>query len=114
MNGKSVGFISAYLPPGKPETVFVWQVAVAGSMRGHGLAMRMMRELLARPGVAECRYLETTVTPSNTASRRLFESLARMLGTTMRERVLFKGSDFGEAQHEPEVLFTIGPLTGRT
>src|SRR5690606_42164986 len=32
-NGQLVGFISGYRPPSRPDTLFVWQVAVDASMR---------------------------------------------------------------------------------
>ena len=31
-------FISAYVPPEQPDTLFVWQVAVDASLRGQGVA----------------------------------------------------------------------------
>jgi L-2,4-diaminobutyric acid acetyltransferase len=107
-----VGFISAYVPPARTDTAFVWQVAVDASMRGTGLATTMLRELLARPVVAGCRYLETTVSPSNTASRRLFQALARALRAQQTENLLFAEEDFGGENHECEMLIRIGPLQG--
>lgn len=110
--GRVVGFVSAYRPPGRSETVFVWQVAVAEQVRGSGLAKAMLRELLARDAVRGCRYLETTVSPSNAPSRRLFRSLARELGAPVVESVLFSEKDFGEVSHEIEALLRIGPFAG--
>lgn len=81
--GRTVGFVSAYRVPQRPEVLFVWQVAVAAEMRGRGLAGRMLQELLSREAVRECRYLETTVTPSNAPSRRVFESLAAALNAPL-------------------------------
>jgi L-2,4-diaminobutyric acid acetyltransferase len=109
-DGETVGFVSAYRIPQRPEVLFVWQVAVAPVMRGSGLARRMLNRLLARDAVRECRYIETTVSPSNLPSRRLFESLAREHDTALAESVLFSESAFGPASHEAEVLFRIGPL----
>jgi len=43
--GELVGFISGYRPPARPDTLFVWQVAVDSSMRGQGLALRMLLAL---------------------------------------------------------------------
>lgn len=110
--GRTVGFISAYCPPRRDEVVFVWQVAVAEEMRGQGLARTMLEHLLARPALHACRYLETTVSPSNEPSRRLFRGLARGLGARITERVLFGEEDFGESHHECETLIRIGPFTG--
>lgn len=111
-DGRTVGFISAYRPPQRAGLIFVWQVAVAEEMRGQGLAHAMLRELLARPALHDCRYLETTVSPSNEPSRRLFLALARELGAAVTERVLFAEMDFGGEAHESEVLIRIGPFAG--
>jgi len=110
--GRTVGFVSAYRPPQRRNVIFVWQVAVAEEMRGQGLARAMLQELLARSALRGCRYLETTVSPSNEASRRLFHGLARELGAPVNERVLFGEHDFGEEHHECEALIRIGPFAG--
>lgn len=110
--GRSVGFISAYRIPGREDTIFVWQVAVDASVRGAGHATTMLRELLARPIVRRCEYLETTVSPSNTTSRRLFHGLARELDAPVNESLLFAEKDFGGEDHECEMLIRIGPIKG--
>lgn len=109
---RTLGFISAYRPPRRDEVIFVWQVAVAEEARGQGLARAMLRELLSRPALSDCRYLETTVSPSNEPSRRLFHGLARELGAPLTERVLFSEQDFGDDHHEVETLIRIGPFAG--
>ncbi|MBA9002463.1 MULTISPECIES: diaminobutyrate acetyltransferase [Thermomonospora] len=108
--GGPCGFVTGYLRPGAPDTLFVWQVAVDDRHRGRGLAHRMLDELAARrPGV---RHLEATVTPGNTASARLFESFARRRGCALVRRELFGPAMFPDehAAHEPEVLYRIGPF----
>lgn len=105
------GFISAYRLPARPDTVFIWQVAVAPQARGQGLALLMLEHLLARPALAGCRWLETTVTPSNAASRRVFETLATRLNARCAERTFFSKEDFQDPHHEPEMLIRIGPWT---
>ena len=107
-----VGFVSAYRIPQREDTLFVWQVAVDASTRGTGLAKAMLRDLLARPLVRGSTHLETTVSPSNTASRRLFHALARELDAPVNETVLFAESDFGGEDHECETLIRIGPFGG--
>lgn len=104
-------YISAYLPPGRPDTLFVWQVAVDAHHRGAGLARTLLHNLLARPACAGVRWLETTVSPGNLPSTHLFESLARELGCSCTVSELFAVTDFGAANHEAEHLFRIGPLT---
>lgn len=104
-----VAFVSAYRPPAQIDTVFIWQIAVAPEARGRGLALQMLEHLLARPALAGCRRLETTVTPSNAASRRVFETLATRLNARCAERSFFSREDFQDPHHEPEMLISIGP-----
>lgn len=107
--GETAGFISAYRLPARTDTVFVWQVAVAAEARGQGLALQMLEYLLARPALAGCHWLETTITPSNAASRRVFETLATRLNAQCAERTFFSREDFQDPHHEPEMLIRIGP-----
>jgi len=109
--GKIVAFLSGYRPPDREGVFFVWQVAVAPSMRGRGLGKRLLREVLKRPALISCRFLETTITPSNDASRRLFSSLARDLEARCAVSSCFSDEDFGGEDHEAEHLFRIGPFT---
>lgn len=107
-----VGFVSGYRPPNLPETLFVWQVAVADSARGRGIARGMLMGLLHRPACAGVRFIETTVTPSNQPSRAMFDSLARRLGTTIAESPGFPSHLFPDANHDEERLLRIGPFEG--
>ena len=105
-----MGFISAYLVPGRTDTLFVWQVAVGASARGQGLATRMLDALLQRPGCRGVTHMETTVTASNDASWALFEGFARKHGAPLRRSTLFdRNTDFN-GEHESEILARIGPL----
>src|SRR3546814_6553654 len=52
------GFVSAYLPPERPGTLFVWQVAVHARARGQGMPRFMLTELLQRRGLAAIPYIE--------------------------------------------------------
>ncbi len=105
-----VGFVSAFRPPGRPDTLFVWQVAVAPEARGRGLAGRMLGALLARPALREVTRIETTVSPSNAASRAMFRKLAADLGAPLEESALFKAEHFGADVHEDERSIAIGPF----
>ncbi|HSG71680.1 MAG TPA: hypothetical protein VLA12_14760, partial [Planctomycetaceae bacterium] len=79
--------------------------------RRRGLASRMLRSLLSSPGCRDVRFLEATVSPSNTASRGMFENLARALGAPLHWTDGFLPEHFGSQQeHEAESLLRIGPL----
>lgn len=104
-----VGFLSAYLRPDEVETLFIWQVAVDEQVRGQGIAGLMLSSLLARPECKGVRSLETTVGPSNAASRNLFTSFSRSRGFVLVENQFLDADAFTEG-HEPEQLLRIGPL----
>ncbi|WP_127478152.1 diaminobutyrate acetyltransferase [Sulfurivermis fontis] len=108
--GALAGFLSAYRLPQVPHTLFVWQVAVDAAARGHGLAGRMLEELLVRPSCAGVQFIETTVSPSNLASRRVFERFAAQRHTVWQEEVFLTRGHFGSEAHEEEILLRIGPL----
>lgn len=109
--GRLVGFVASYRPPPKPETVFVWQIGVDAAARGQGLGGRLLSAVLERPGCRGVRFLEATVTPSNDASRALFEGFARRRGAPCREEPGFGSELFpADPPHEPEGLLRIGPF----
>jgi L-2,4-diaminobutyric acid acetyltransferase len=111
-DAETTGFLSAYLPPGREDSLFVWQVAVAESARGQRLASSMIEEALGRKACASVRFLEATVSPSNRASRALFEGFAARRGAECQVSELFPVKVFdGVQSHEPEELFRIGPFT---
>ena len=105
-----VGFISAYIPPAKPDTVFVWQVVVDKSQRGRGLAKRMMQEIVRRPACENVRYLETTITPDNEASWGMFRSFAYERRMPTEEFILFDSRIHFAGEHNDEHLLRIGPF----
>lgn len=109
-DGEVVGFVTGFRPPLRPEVVFVWQVAVDESMRGRGLARRMLDALVRLEGCHGVRYLETTVTPSNGPSQALFASFARGLGAEHEVSPYFGEELFPDAGHEAEELHRIGPF----
>lgn len=104
------GYLSAYIPPGRPDVIFVWQVAVHERARGRGLGRQMLTHLLSRPSLAEIQFLETTVGPDNAASRGMFTGLARNLQADVSESELFGSHLFGDAGHDDERLIRIGPM----
>ena len=110
LEGRIVGFISGYRPPARPDAIFVWQVAVHPDARGRRLGGRMLQELLNRPACKSATRMETTVTPSNEASLRMFQSFARSVGAELTAEDYFSSEDLGDTAHEPERLITIGPL----
>ncbi|MFW5845692.1 MAG: diaminobutyrate acetyltransferase [Planctomycetota bacterium] len=107
-----VGCITAYKPPTKPDTLFIWQVAVDERRRGLGLAGRMLDHLLARPACANITGLETTVSPDNIASRRVFEKLAATAHVELQREEYLVADEAGPG-HAAEELLRITPLPPR-
>jgi diaminobutyrate acetyltransferase len=113
VDGNVVGFVTGFLRPEAPDTVMVWQVAVDARQRGRNLASRMLHTLVDRLYPRGVRWLQTTVSPSNEASIRLFGALARDRGTGVERRSLFAPEDFPAEEpegHEAEDLYVIGPF----
>jgi L-2,4-diaminobutyric acid acetyltransferase len=114
--GTPVGFVTGYVRPERPDTLLVWQVAVDAAHRGRGLAAAMLDGLTARvaaeaaSGGRPLTSVETTITPGNTASERLFTSYAGRHGAGVEREVLFDVGQFPDGPHDPEVLYRIGPL----
>ncbi|ARE41781.1 L-2,4-diaminobutyric acid acetyltransferase [Rhodovulum sp. P5] len=107
MDGQIVGWISAYVLPNDPETLFVWQVAVSEKARGHGLGRRMLLALLEREACADVFRLKTTITPDNQASWALFRSFARRLGARLTDEPHFTRDTHFEGKHATEHMVTI-------
>ncbi len=111
IDGTLVGFISGYLVPGRLDTLFIWQVAVAASARGLGLASRMLTEIVSRPQCGAVAYIETTITQDNKASWTLFERWSQ------KQSANFQGSEWMDKEahfaglHDSESLVRIGPFT---
>lgn len=99
------GFVTGFDRPEDPGTLFVWQVAVDEEWRGRALAGRMLAHLADRGH----RFVEATVTPDNIASDRLFTAFARDRGAELRRTPLLPGELF-PGDHQPEVLYRIGPM----
>lgn len=109
--GQVVGFVSGYQIPARPDTLFVWQIAVHPDRRGQRLAQRMLDELLGSARCRQVRFLETTVTTGNAASAALFAACARARNTTLTREPLFDRRNHFDGNHDTEWLLQIGPFT---
>lgn len=109
-DGKAaVGFVTGYVRPDAPDTLFVWQIAVDGAYQGRRIAHRMLDHLGMVMAELGCRHMEATVTPDNVASMRTFESFARAQGAALGRHPGFSSVMF-PGHHPPEDLIRIGPL----
>jgi len=112
-DGKLAGFVSGYLIPARPDTLFVWQVVVDAEARGQGLAGSMLRALLAKPACSMVDFVETTITPDNQASQGLFTKLADALSAEVLVTNGFDKTRHFNGEHNSEELWRIGPIPKR-
>ena len=112
-DGELQGFISAYIIPDRPDTLFVWQVAVSPAGRGCGLASQMLEHILQRPACSGVTWLETTITSDNDASRGLFQRLASNRRADLEQTLIFDRERHFKGAHDSEWLTRIGPLSAQ-
>ncbi|WP_051178166.1 diaminobutyrate acetyltransferase [Nocardia concava] len=110
IDGEVAGFVIGYARPARPNTLFVWQVAVDHPHRGHGLGVDMLDVLVEACAAQGITQLETTISPDNPASVAMFASLARRRGAALTRTPLFSADQFPTG-HQPEDLYRIAPLT---
>lgn len=110
LSNELVGFISGYVIAQRPDTLFVWQVAVAESVRGKGVAQRMLAHILARSQCRDIRFIETSITENNQASWALFKSMAKQLSAQMQSSPWMDKDAHFDGLHESEALVRIGPF----
>ncbi len=108
--GELVGFVVGFRPPQRPDSVFVWQVGVSPSFRGHRIATGLLVNLLEHSGAS---VLEATVSEDNPASRALFRGIGRKLNVPCKVEPCFEPHHF-YGPHEAEDMFRIGPIPNKS
>jgi L-2,4-diaminobutyric acid acetyltransferase len=107
LRGEVVGWLSAHIPPGDPDTVFVWQVAVSEKARGLGLGLRLLDELAHRPECADVTKLQTTITEDNEASWALFRRFADRSNAEIDDTPHYLERRHFDGQHDTEHMLTL-------
>ncbi|QHQ34184.1 diaminobutyrate acetyltransferase [Algicella marina] len=107
LRGEVVGWISAYVLPDDPDTLFIWQVAVSENARGMGLGTTMLQEILERDACEGVRRIQTTITADNEASWALFRKFGRLQGSPLDIQPHYKKSSHFQNRHQTENLVTI-------
>lgn len=107
MDGQIVGWVSGYILPYDPDTVFVWQVAVSNKARGKGVGGRMLEALLTRDICSDVRRLQTTITSDNDASWGLFKKFAEERGGLLDDQAHFTKDTHFQGLHSTEHMVTI-------
>lgn len=109
--GTPAGFVTAHRVPNRPQTLFVWQVAVLPEFRGLGIGKRMLDTLADMSVCGGVRRLEATVTPSNKASEALFSGFAKDRNAELEISSGFDRDDFPDDEpQEQERLFVVQPI----
>lgn len=106
-----VGFVSGYVIPNQPDTLFIWQVAVSEKARGQGLAKKMVLSLLKREACSGVSFINTSITQTNEGSWALFRRLADQLKAPLNESIMFDEQAHFNGQHDTEHLVRIGPFS---
>jgi len=107
MDGEIVGWVSGYVRPDDPETLFVWQVAVSEKARGTGLGTLMLNELLSREACEGVTRLQTTITRDNAASWALFRKFSDAADGELSSEPYFSKSEHFNDMHDTEHMVTI-------
>src|SRR5690625_4250485 len=105
-----IGFVTGFLQPNSPTTLFVWQVAVDPKHRGKTLATRLIETLLDEQKSNDVCYLEERVTPNDIPSSKLFKGIAKKLKTECNISECFSEEQFPASSREPEMTYRIGPF----
>jgi L-2,4-diaminobutyric acid acetyltransferase len=104
------GCVLAYRKPQSPETLVIWQIGTSPPHQRRGIARRLLRALSERPSLSAITRIETTIAPSNQASRQLFQWWAQELNAVFRITGELSPSLFGTEEHEREDICSIGPF----
>ncbi|AFS82209.1 diaminobutyrate acetyltransferase [Candidatus Nitrosopumilus sediminis] len=107
-DSKIIGFLSGFISPKNPDTLFVWQAAVDDEFRNKGIAKELVLKALSQTDPT-VQFVEATVTPSNKASLKFLQNFASQLDADFTKSPLFSTEILGH-NHEPEDLIRIGPI----
>ncbi len=107
LKGEVVGWVSAYVMPKDPETLFVWQVAVSEKARGMGLGTLMLQAILNRDACDDVTRVQTTITADNEASWALFRKFGKIKGTRLDAQPYYTQSLHFQNRHKTEHMVTI-------
>ncbi|MEV7652290.1 GNAT family N-acetyltransferase [Kocuria marina] len=103
-------FVTGYMVPERPETLFLWQTA---STLNHGvpnLGLSLLKKLVEKVQETQtCKYVEGTIDPANRAIAMQFRLLARLLQADSTTSVMFSAEAHPELEHD-ELKIRIGPI----
>lgn len=121
-DGQLCGAVTGYVPPEQPDTYFLWQIAIAPAQQGSGLGSALLNHVVQHCLAGKkLQLLETTISPDNAASQRLFRRFAQRQGVNCLQLPLLSSEELQPLQdlesaqsqpvHEAEDLYRLGPWT---
>ena len=116
-DGELLGFVSGYLRPDKPSELFVWQMVVAQSGRGKGIAKGLIKQLLKQVIASSPTSLQSmscTISPSNLASQGVFKSLTKSFGLILSTQPFLTEAHFSGQEHEAEDYYFLTAPDGQS
>lgn len=99
-------YTAGFVRPARPDTLFIWQTAVAPAWQSAGLA----RQMLDRLAADTYRYIECSITADNPASDRYIRAFAHSRNAAVHCEPFLGAEHFGGSAHDPETLYRVGPL----
>lgn len=93
-DGQLCGAVTGYIKPTQPDTYFLWQIAIAPNQQGSGLGSALL-DHVARYALQQnnLHFLETTISPGNMASQRLFRRFAQRHQVDCQQHSLFSAQE---------------------
>src|SRR5690625_7976148 len=89
-----IGFVTGFLQPNSPNSLFVWQIAVDPKHRGKKLATRLIDTLLDEQKSSDVCYAEAAVTANNIPSSKLGKGSPKELKTCCDFSHMLLGGQF--------------------
>lgn len=105
-DGQLAGFVSAYVIPNSPHTLFIWQVAVKAKYRKYSIGSRLVTQLIGMAIEKGMHRVEATVALSNNASLNMFKRVASAFDCDLTLHKHFTKELFPQ-DHDEEYLVRI-------
>ncbi|GGE75806.1 diaminobutyrate acetyltransferase [Nesterenkonia cremea] len=110
VDNELAGFVTGYIRPGAPDTLFLWQTATTLNHGVTNLGLKLLEQLINSVQMTtNLNYVEATIDPENRAIAMQFRLLARSLGVESEQSILFDAADFHQLEHD-EKLIRLGPI----
>lgn len=107
LDGQLLGWISAYILPYDPQTLFIWTVEVVEADRDVGISALMLGYLMRQEACAGVTRVQTVISCDEDRPWELFRRFARWQHSRMNVQPYFTQALTPHKRHENENLVTI-------